>query len=169
MPQGRYAALFMALCFLGLTGCGQAQTPLEESESSQVQVVDTADPEAALDAIYQDCEIRGVEKATIRILRDQFYINPDQIVDYYVRYSSGRYGLADVFILKPEAGEELAVRESLEQVKLSRIKEFESYDIYNAYQIAQDAEIFSQGGYEIMLMVEDLEAAREAIDQYIPK
>ena len=92
---------------------------------------------------------------------------------YTVWYTSGLYGIADVFILKPLPGageQELAIlREQLEQVKLNLSREVENYDIYNAYQIVQEAPIFEQGGYLIMLMVEDTDAARRAIDQYIPK
>lgn len=61
------------------------------------------------------------------------------------------------------------VRDALEQVKLNRAKEFENYDVYDAHQIAQDAVIYEQGGYLIMLMLADTDAARDVIDQYIPK
>ena len=53
--------------------------------------------------------------------------------------------------------------------KLNRAKEFENYDVYDAHQIAQDAVIYEQGGYLIMLMLADTDAARDVIDQYIPK
>ena len=54
-------------------------------------------------------------------------------------------------------------------MKLNRAKEFENYDVYDAHQIAQDAVIYEQGGYLIMLMLADTDAARDVIDQYIPK
>lgn len=78
--------------------------------------------------------------------------------------------MADVFILKPSSPDDAPkVREMLESVKLSRIKEFENYDVYDSYQIAQDAQIFEQGGYIIMLTLADTEGARSIIDQYIPR
>ena len=90
-----------------------------------------------------------------------------------VWYTSGLYGIADVFILQPPSdsdAQDLAIlREQLEQVRLNISREVENYDIYNAYQIVQEAPVFEQGGYLIMLMVEDTDAARQIIDQYIPK
>ena len=49
-----------------------------------------------------------------------------------------------------------------------RIREFTDYDIYNSTEISENALIFNQGGYIIMLMLEDNQAARTIIEEYIP-
>ena len=90
------------------------------------------------------------------------------VEEYYVRYSSGRYGLADVFILRPFHNDYDSVRESLETVKLDRIRKTEDYDILGSHRIAQEAQIYQYGSYLIMLMLEDNTAAAEIIQRYIP-
>lgn len=90
------------------------------------------------------------------------------IEDYYARYSSGRYGLADVFIIKPYASDYESVRECLETVKRDRIRKTEDYDILGSYRIAQDTQIYQYGAYLIMLMLEDTATAADIIQRYIP-
>ena len=170
------ALVCAAAVALGLPGCGQKaeSTPTSSLHQDAVlPLVDQADPEQAMEAIYAEVEIRDVQQADDQILLEKFFIDPSQLESYTVWYTSGLYGIADVFILKPLPGageQELAIlREQLEQVKLNLSREVENYDIYNASQIVQEAPIFEQGGYLIMLMVEDTDAARRVIDQYIPK
>lgn len=158
----------LMLIILG-TGCGKSGTTDAETEESEAFVVEVADPQAALDEIYKTCDTMGVSAADDQILQDKFFIDTAYLDEYYVNYADGRYGVCDVFILKPKQDNVLQVRESLEQIKLSRAKEFENYDIHNSYQIAQDAQIFEQGGYLIMLMLDDMDGARVIIDRYIPK
>ncbi|MGI5967205.1 MULTISPECIES: DUF4358 domain-containing protein [Anaerotruncus] len=163
-------ALLCALTLLSaLSGCGKPAADVTELPISSISVVEVADPEQAIREIYAEITMAGISDADDRVLQDKFLIDPDMLEDYVVKYSSGRFGVADVFILKPVEDEVLTVREALEKVKLSRVKEFENYDIYNSYQIAQDAQIFEQGDYVIMLMLEDTEKARGIIDKYIPK
>lgn len=52
---------------------------------------------------------------------------------------------------------------------MSRVKEFENFDIYNSYRIAQDAVIFEQGEYVVMLMLDDTETARAVINRHLPQ
>lgn len=164
--------VLIAAAVLALSGCGKSAEPVSKelpSEKTAVSIPETAEPQEALDEIYKTIDVDGVEEGSGRVLRDKFNINTDLLNDYYFNYTNGRFGVADVFILEPVDGEGAKVREALEQVKLSRSKEFENYDIYNAYQIAQDAVIFEQGDYLILLMLEDPDAARTIIDKYIPK
>ena len=168
--------LALSVC-MSACGSNTPQTGINPDDIVISSTVEVADPEAALDKIYETVDIMDVSEASDRDLRDQFYLDTDLLAEYYVRFASGRFGVADVFILKPQEGldaEETQqiqaqVREQLEQVKINREKQFENYDIYNAYQIAQEAPIYGQGGYLVMLMLEDTDHAREIIDQYIPK
>ncbi|MEM1485245.1 DUF4358 domain-containing protein [Oscillospiraceae bacterium PP1C4] len=165
-------AAFCCMIALSLTlfGCGEpTAATTQQPDEAVVSASEVAEPQKALEKIYENIDIIGILPAIDSVMEDQFNISPDLLDEYYVNYSSGRYGVADVFILKPAKDQLLNVRELLEQVKLNRIKEFENYDIHNSYQIAQDAEIFEQDDYVIMLMLDDSEAARKIIDQYLPK
>lgn len=153
----------------GLPGCGKPDPEQASVSAVSVSVVEVADPEQALTEIYAEIDPLGLSEATDEILSDKFLIEPDMLTDYWVRYSNGRFGVSDVFLLQPREDDVLTVREALEKVKLSRAKEFENYDIYNAHQIALDAQIFEQGDFVVMLMLEDNDAARTIIDKYIPK
>lgn len=167
----RILALFCA-AFLCLSAAGCRQDRRQEGPADPASagpLVETADPETAIEKIYEAVDVRGVSDAGNDDLEDKFFIDTSLLDSYWVRFSSGDFGLADVFILKPSEGGEPKVRDMLEQVKLNRAKEFENYDVYDARRIAQDAVIYEQGGYLIMLMLEDTDAARAVIDQYIPK
>lgn len=163
-------ALFVILT-AGLTGCasGQAQETVNVAQAVVLPLVDEPDPAMALSKIYEDITIPEVQYAADSDLLDRFLLDPALLDDYEVNFTNGRYGIANVFILKPAQGENTKVRDALERIKLNIIKECERYDIYNASEIAQSAPIFEQNGYLIMLMVEDLNTARTIIDQYIPK
>lgn len=166
----RLIAVFCAaLLLVPAAGCGKNKETRQQPNVAIRQVVETADPETALEKIYEQVEIRGLSDADAAVLQEKFFIDTTKLDDYYVRYSKGDFGLADVFILKPTEDEAPAVREMLEKVKLNRAAEFENYDIYNAHQIALDAPIIDQGGYLILLMLEDTQRAREIVDQYFPK
>lgn len=166
---------FLAACCLFLAACNEQAVPTQDDYIIAADgitinpVVKEADPETALERIYEGNTVEGVSEASSSILSDRFFIPSNLLEDFHVRYSSGRFGVADVFILKPAPDSSAKVRDLLEQVKLSRIQEFESYDIYNAHQIAQNAQVFEQGGYTVLLMLEDNEKARNIIDRYIPK
>ncbi|MCI8649511.1 MAG: DUF4358 domain-containing protein [Anaerotruncus sp.] len=171
MLKRRWIYLVLACCIL-FVGCGNAAHMVVEVEGdvqdSAVELM-LAQPQEALDEIYHSVTVKDVKDADDDVLENKFRMHLERLDDYYVRYASGRYGVANVFILEPTEGMIDLVREKLFEIKTNLINEFQSYDIYNSYQIAQDAQIFEQGDYVIMLMLDDNDAAREIIDQYIPK
>lgn len=171
--MNKWLILLFAVCAVAFTaGCQQSAQPVAGGQIERLPdapVVSEADPEAALEEIYKKIDIMEMETADSKVLEELFFIDPGMLKEHYVRYSAGRYGLADTFILKPAEGQTDQLRELLEQIKLARAREFADYDIYNARQIAQDATIFEQGGFLVMLMLPDNDAAREIIDRYIPK
>ena len=165
----KLAALLAALSLALLSACG-AQPPLDEEEAAPAAAevhAAVADPAGALDEIYQNIDIKEIEAAD-ESLMESLGFDLWNIEEYHVRYSSGRYGLADVFILKPFQNDYDSVRESLETVKLDRIRKTEDYDILGSHRIAEEAQIYQYGSYLIMLMLEDNAAAAEIIQRYIP-
>ena len=125
-----------------LGGCDSAQTSAEVyldsgiADSGEGLTLYFEEEEAAaqaLEEIYETVDVRGLAFANRDLLKNKFFINPDYLEEFHVKYASGRYGVADVFLLKPYPEYRADVRESLEQVKVSRVKEFENFDIYNSY------------------------------------
>lgn len=169
----RFCALFLAL--LLFSACGQpgqeeVTTITNAGAVAKDPLVTEADPKKAIERIYETVDVEDVMEADARDLARRFSIDTTLIDDFAARYASGKFGVANVFILKPKTEEDAAkIREQLEQIKLSIARECEHYDIYNSHQIAQDAQVFSQGGYVILLMLADNDAARNTIDLYIPK
>lgn len=139
-----------------------------ESEISPAAVYIAHDPQQAVDKIYAEIDIRDITPLDDATLRDLLGFNLDEIEEYYGRYSSGRYGIADVYIIRPNEECFDSVRERLEQVRYSRISFTENYDILDSNKIAQNSKIFRYGSYLVLLMVEDLERAELLIEQYIP-
>ncbi len=175
---------FMAATII-LTGCGSeepSQNPTqqayiaeqekqqEQAEESQIVSPMVADPEAALEEIYKDVEVMGIEQPDQQYLDEVLGLLKD--VDYkeaYVNRADGKYGVADIYIIKPTSGQEEVVTEKLELIKEARIKEFEDYNIFNSYEIAQEAPIYAHGEYIIMVMIEDSQGAVDIISSYIPQ
>ena len=127
-------------------------------------------PAAALEAIYETSDIRGVSTVNAVILDEQFGVTTDLYLKAWGRYTDGTYGVADVFIFRMLQGQEDALRESLEQVKTNRIVECRNYDIYNSLECAESAQIFQVGEeYMCLVMIEDADGARDIIEDCLTK
>lgn len=138
------------------------------SESSSSAPEFEANPQAAIDELYMDIDMMGLVDAQDEDLTDRFLI-PLEIVDSYaIRYSMGRFGVADTYIIKPVKGKEEEVEDKLLDIKDSRIKEFEKYNIMDSYPISQNAEVYIRGEYVIMVMHQDNAGAKDIIKKYIP-
>ncbi|MFQ9847496.1 MAG: DUF4358 domain-containing protein [[Clostridium] leptum] len=103
-------------------------------------------------------------------------LDPDDYTSAYVRYAETDFGADDVYIVLPKEGEDEngnSHRENiiaqLRERKDARVREFANYDVYNSASIAENAVIFERGGYVVMLMLEDNEAARSIVERYIPE
>lgn len=66
--------------------------------------METAEPETAIEKIYENVTVRGLTDASDDDLTDKFFLDVSMLDSYWVRFSSGDFGLADVFILKPSEG-----------------------------------------------------------------
>ncbi len=138
----------------------------EDDESLSAMTADFSgmDAQAVLDAIYADNQVKELEAPSPRLLDEQYGLSTDMYVDIYAQQSSGRYGVADVFIVLPVYGHEDEVREALEQIKNSRIVEFSNYDVYSALEYAEDGQIFEVGGHICLVMIENADEARAIIE-----
>lgn len=159
---------------LALMCCGCDSAPAEENPADEVQqqeVVTEADPKKALDEIYAQLMDRttGLMNATYAEVRDVMGFDLETLEEFYIRYMETDYGASDVYILKPVKGQEDTVRKVLKDWQESRVRSFIGYDIYNSTEISQNAVIFQRGDYIVMLMMEDNEAARNILEQYIPE
>lgn len=162
-----FLALLMVL--LMLSGCGKKEpdAPITD-DTAPTTTVTVANPEGALSEIYLDCTVEEIITADDIYMQDTLGFDLANIDEYHVRASSGRYGLADVYIIKPYEEDYDLVRENLEAIKLDKIRKTESYDVLGSNKIAQNATIFRYGAYLIMLMLEDNAKAETIIEQYIP-
>lgn len=167
--MNKYVIIFLSLLLLVLPlgGCGSnaEDNPLRASKVAPTK----ADPEGAVKEIYAEVTIDDVNMLLIEDVEEQFDISMEDLDDFCVVTTSGRFGLADTAILKPAQGKRDALREALYQYRDRRIKEFEKYDVRNSTSISQNAVIYGQGEYLIMLMLEDNDAAKDIIDKYIPR
>lgn len=159
------AAVAALLLALGLTACSGGE-PLETGGSSSA-LPKRADPQSAIEAIYKENTVLKVAPADDALM-EKLGFDLSDIYSYNVMYSEGSFGLADTYIIRPYADRMDAVRELLHDVKFNRTKEFERYDILDAYNIAQNGMIYQQGDFAILLMLEDNEAAADLINEFIP-
>lgn len=161
-----------ALAGLMVTGCSQAEEKAAATATQEVQlrvVARTADPQAAIAEIYDTVEGCDVEVLDSAAIEEIVEISSSKVTESYVNYSDAKSGLSDVIIIKPVERYKDEVRESLYIYKERRIEEFKNYDILDARTIAQDALVFDQGDYIILLMLRDNDTAKSVIDLYIPQ
>ena len=164
----------LVLCFVLLLaalmspGCSGYNFTPQEAAAPVSQAVTEADPQAALEEIYYDVQIMGVQEATPALLEERFNLDRSLYTSVDARFADGRFGVADVYIFRPTPGKEDELKEALEQIKLSRILEFKNYDIYNSAQLSEDGLIYTRGEYMILTMIENAEKVREIIEKYIP-
>ena len=127
-----------------------------------------ADPQRAVEAIYESLENARVDRVPVEQLDEVFGIPPYMVVDAVAYISDVVGGLCDVVIIYPAPGMTDQVREALNQYTTLRADYFRNYDILNSYYIASNAIVFEQGDFVVMLMLPDNTAGREIIDLYLP-
>jgi hypothetical protein len=169
------ALLLALLVLLSLCSCNSAEQkeefPQESTESqNEAPVITEADPQTALEEIYAQLDRHtGLVDADAAIVSDVMGFDMKTIDEYYIRYMETDFGASDVYIIKAKNGKQETVCQALKDWQESRIRSFSGYDIYNSTEISENAVIFTRGEYLIMLMLEDNEAARSIIEQYIPE
>lgn len=134
-----------------------AQTALAEGDAV----------ESALTEIYFSVGVMGLKDATVQSLCDDFGLSADIFSAAYGKYTDGRFGIADVIIVQPAAGMEDEVRSALEKIRESRVNTFKNFDVYNSTEISQNGEIFQRGDYYILLMIDDMDAARAILERHL--
>ena len=143
--------------------------PEGQDITQQVAYEGDGDPAQALVDIYFNVDMLGLQDATKENLEEDLDLDPTLYSDVYGKYTDGRFGIADVLIIQPWPGQEDAVREALEQVKLDRMDFFRNFDVYNAYQLAADGVIFQRGNYYILMMIDNSDQVRSILEQYLPR
>lgn len=145
------------------------ETALAEAEAAAALAAEQSDegPETALARIYEQNDTRGVSTLNNVVLEEQFGISIDDYLRAWGCYSSGTYGIADVFIFLPNPGEEdlSHLREHLEHIKTNRIVEAQSYNIYNALEHAEEGQIFEVGDYLCLIMIENPDHVRDILEE----
>lgn len=169
-----FAAIFALLVMLCLCSCSGKEE--EETNPDNNYSFDMLDISLVVDGIYPNLDIskltaQSVSKITDEtVLTEQFYLDLDKIISYDVRSAEGKYGIADVAIIRVKEGFANDVMDSLEMRKDDRINEFLNYDVYDSYNTALEGEIYQAGELVIMLLLseEDKTTAKELIDHYLP-
>lgn len=150
-----------------LAGCSGSNPDKETSTTPEAQP-STASPKSAIEEIYKDVTIKDIGYATDEEVTDVLGMNLDDMFSYCIMYSKGNYGVMDTYIIQPKPDKLAEIRSQLEARQDAMIRTYEHYDIYESYEISQNALIYEQGDYLIMLMHKDNDAVRNIIDQYIP-
>lgn len=167
----RCAVVLALVAAAALTGC---MGPVKNAQAAAVseiyiQTVTESDPEGAAEAIYETLEDRSVERLTMKGVQDILDVESAQYEEFAAYYSNAKNGLCDVVFIKAKEATRDKVREQLYAYKDKRVEEFRNYDILDAFSIAQNAVVYDQGEYVVLLMLPDNEAAQEIIDDYIPQ
>lgn len=174
----RFPALCVALVLL-LGGCGSKGESggIEVTADNTAASYDELDLQAMADNIYDSLEtseltLESVERITDEeVLKDQFYLNPDDVVSCEIRAANGDFGVADVCLVVAKEGAADRVAESLEQRKDDRIAEFSAYDVYDSAQVALNADVSEMGRLVVLVMLDEegKASAKEIIESYLPE
>ena len=174
---GILLSVCMLLSFAGCSGSETASSEVQASSSEAIELtdefyVDTFLMVDTLDAIYEEVPellFESVTQPTDEEIEEVLRLSLKYIDDYYIRYSSGSFGLADIYVLKPAKDHKYDLKEELEELRLRRIREFEQYDVYDALAIAENSEVLEMGTYLVLVMIEDAEGALELLKPIIPE
>ena len=147
----------------------QYQIPAAGRLTEEEEYTEGSGPEEALTEIYFNVDVLGVQEVTSQVLVEDFGLDASHWTSVYGRYTNGRFGIADVFIIRPRPGHEDEVRECLETIKLSRMNLFRNFDVFGAYSLAENGSIFQRGDYYILLMIDNEEHVQEILRNYLPR
>ena len=170
----KLCALLLALAMI-FGGCQKQEKGPAEDNPADFSY-DMLDISKIVDEIYSMAELgdltaASVEKITDKtVLTEQYYLDLDNVVAMDIRSANGKYGVADVALIRVAEGKGDDVMESLERRKDDRINEFSKYDVYESYSVAMNADIYQTGELVVMLMLDDntKAAARALIESYLP-
>ena len=110
------ASLLVVVLFI-LQGFQQTHPLPDNNRQSTATGEGIAD---ALDAIYFDVSIMGVQDATAERLASDFGVDTSCLSAVYGRYTDGRFGIADVILVVPKPGQEASARDLLVTIRTSR-------------------------------------------------
>ena len=163
----KFASILFVILTLTLTSCSKDNKPFENVTEEQSSVI-SHDPNQALDEIYKNVDIKGVETGDATFVQDFLGLAPEDFSECYIRKTDGKYGVADIYIIVPTEKNMEKVLKAYTAFRDSRALDFKNYNIYNSLEITQDARIFSRGKYAVMIMIKDAEEAEEIITKYLP-
>jgi len=161
---------FAALTLLSFTACSSNKNEAV-TLTTKVASAEVANPTQAVSEINNSLEIKikDLKYAEREELLTQFKISPEDVADFTISYAEGKYGISNVFLIKPVSEDKTeTIKDALRAVQEQYIQKTEKFDVYNSYEIAQNSEVYVQGQYVVMLMLEDNDAAKNIIDKYIP-
>lgn len=170
LPLVLILALALAFC-----GCSEDEEISEEKNPDGFDY-DMLDLSLVADEIYESSDLSELTRQSVSavtdetVLSEQYYLDLSKVVSFEIRSAEGKYGVADVALIRAEEGAGDEIAESLEKRKDDRINEFLRYDVYDSYETALDAEIFQSGEMVIMLMLseDDKASAFEILYSYLP-
>ena len=161
--------IFMISISVILTGtsCGKSEKNTDSYKSSSEKTVSQNNPKKALEEIYKFVEIKGVEDGDKAFVTETLGIDESYFSKFYIKKTDAKYGVADVYIIEPTKGNTDKIVRALTSFRDRRALECKDYNIYNSYEIVQNAQIIARGEYIVMLMLEDTESAEEILKEYI--
>lgn len=172
------AVLSAVLVFFPLLGCSsqnsvgeENSTAVSEADTFEEYYIDSSAIEEVFTEIYKDIpELlkESVKEPSDEEIEEVLKLTVSNMDDHYIRYSSGSFGLADIYIIKPTSDALYEVKRELEDLRLHRIEEFEQYDVYDALTIAQNAEVTEIGNYVVLIMAADADKVMELLRPIIP-
>ena len=153
------------------SGVSESSTASQGADLSEEYYIEPSAMEKVLEEIYTDVPDLlkdSIIEPTEEEIEEVLKLNPSNIDDSYIRYSSGSFGLADLYVIKPASDSIYDLKRGLEDLRLRRIEEFEQYDVYDALTIAQNAEVMEIGNYVVLIMMADADHALELLRPIIP-
>ena len=135
----------LAMMVIPLAGCsGSSDTNSSSQEETSQQTAQEKLSEV-INAVYANVENSTLADATDQILKEEFFLDPEDVEEYAVRYTDFRYGVSDVCIVKPAEGKKQDVLDAFSSRQQARMAQCENYDIHNSYAISKGAEIYERG------------------------
>lgn len=138
-----------------------------ESEISETSETPSENISFMLDEIYENCDIMGVEIYDASKLENMIGITSDQVEEFFVACTNGKFGVADVAVIKPVDSARGSIIEALRSFLEKRAESFENYDVNDAVSTCLNGKVYSENGYIVMVAFRDNDTISEIISKYI--
>ncbi len=126
----KFLLIFILTISIIFTGCNSEKQHNDKyNDISKSSISNVNDPKKALDEIYKNVNIKGVEDGDKKFITDILNIDKSYFKKYYIKKTDGKFGVADIYIIEPTQGNSDKIIKAFTAFRDQRALQFKDYNI----------------------------------------